>query len=273
MSKIAIIADIHGNREALQTALKDIKKKQCEQIICLGDIISKGKFTNECVEMVRKNCHVVLRGNCDDYFTKEHDLENLNETDRKRVVRLQSELSEENEEYLANLPFCHEFYLSGRLVRVFHAGPDSAYNYSNTLMNAPVEKKYAMFEPNVLTISDKLADVIVHGHIHTQSMNKLFHRTLICCGSIGNNLEYVRKGEWDGQVLNTTCVNYVVLEGILDSLELNEFKIEFIQVPYDVEKEIKDSEGIDEFEALAGELRNGRYRDLEKINRLLKLKN
>ena len=70
-----------------------------------------------------------------------------------------------------------------------------------------------MFEPNVLTLSDKIADVVVYGHIHIQLMNKMYNRTLICCGSIGNNLEYIRKEKKDANILNTTCENYVILVG------------------------------------------------------------
>ncbi len=39
--KIAIISDIHGNLEALKATIKDIEKKQVDQIICLGDTIAK----------------------------------------------------------------------------------------------------------------------------------------------------------------------------------------------------------------------------------------
>ena len=42
MSSIAVISDIHGNLEALKSVLEDIKKRNIEKIICLGDIIAKG---------------------------------------------------------------------------------------------------------------------------------------------------------------------------------------------------------------------------------------
>ena len=38
MERIAIISDIHGNLEALRTVLSDIKKRNIDRIICLGDI-------------------------------------------------------------------------------------------------------------------------------------------------------------------------------------------------------------------------------------------
>ena len=140
MNKIAIISDIHGNREALKTTLEDIKRRKCDKIICLGDIISKGRFSNECVDLIRENCDVVLRGNVDDYFSKEHDLNNIDEKERKKILKYKLELTAKSKEYLSNLPFCYEFYLSGRLIRLFHAGPDTIYNYSNVGAFASIEK-------------------------------------------------------------------------------------------------------------------------------------
>ena len=181
------------------------------------------------------------------------------------------ELTSENKEYLSNLPFCYEFYLSGRLVRLFHAGPDSIYNYSNVGIFASIDKKYKMFEPNVLTLSDNIADIVVYGHIHIQLMNKMYNRTLICCGSVGNNLEYIRNEEKDGNILNTTCANYVILEGKMESKEHDTLDIDFIQVQYDIDKELEDSKDKMENDELFYELKHGKYRDDNKINRLLSL--
>lgn len=40
--KLAIFSDIHGNLQALEAILKDIKEKEIEDIYCLGDVISIG---------------------------------------------------------------------------------------------------------------------------------------------------------------------------------------------------------------------------------------
>ncbi len=42
MDKIAIISDIHGNLEALNVVLNNIKERKINKIFCLGDIIAKG---------------------------------------------------------------------------------------------------------------------------------------------------------------------------------------------------------------------------------------
>ena len=39
MDKIAIISDVHGNITALNAVLNDIKNRNINKIICLGDSI------------------------------------------------------------------------------------------------------------------------------------------------------------------------------------------------------------------------------------------
>jgi predicted phosphodiesterase len=45
--KYALIADVHGNLEALHVVLDDIKKQKCTQAACLGDIVGYSKFRVE----------------------------------------------------------------------------------------------------------------------------------------------------------------------------------------------------------------------------------
>lgn len=74
MEKIAIISDIHGNLEALKSVLKDIEERKVNKIMCLGDIIAKGTHQQECVELIKDKCDIILRGNCDEYFTSDINL-------------------------------------------------------------------------------------------------------------------------------------------------------------------------------------------------------
>ena len=97
---------------------------------------------------------------------------------------------------------------------------------------------------------------------------RYYNRSLICSGSVGNNLEYIRNEKKDGNILNTTCANYVIIEGVLDSKEYDTLDVDFIQVQYDIDKELEDSKGNIE-DATIYELINGRYRDTEKISNIL----
>ncbi len=145
--KIAIISDIHGNLEALKATLKDIEKRKVDKIICLGDIIAKGVHPKECIELIRKNCEIVLQGNCDLHFSKEYNnITEFSEQEQKRIKWNQSLISKEDREYLLNLSFCYEFYMSGSLVRLFHATPEA--NNKAILNVDSIETKYQMFLPS-----------------------------------------------------------------------------------------------------------------------------
>jgi predicted phosphodiesterase len=60
----AIISDIHGNFEALQKVLADIKSQGIEEIYCLGDIIGYGPNPCECIDAV-SDTQLCLLGNHD----------------------------------------------------------------------------------------------------------------------------------------------------------------------------------------------------------------
>ncbi|WP_231690922.1 metallophosphoesterase family protein [Aureliella helgolandensis] len=60
----AIVSDIHGNLEALKAVLADIQSQNCEQIICLGDIVGYGPEPQACIDAVREFDATIL-GNHD----------------------------------------------------------------------------------------------------------------------------------------------------------------------------------------------------------------
>ena len=115
MGKLAIIGDIHGNREALRATLSDIEERRCDRVVCLGDIIAKGSFGDVCVSLVREKCDVVLRGNCEDYFMNDQQPRPVTPQERARILARRAEISPENQRYLLSLPPCYELYVSGRL--------------------------------------------------------------------------------------------------------------------------------------------------------------
>ena len=55
MQKIAVISDIHGNMQALDTVLNDIKKQNPDKIICLGDYAMAGPQPSETIDFFIKN--------------------------------------------------------------------------------------------------------------------------------------------------------------------------------------------------------------------------
>ncbi len=248
MDKIAIIADIHGNLTALETVLKDIKKRDITHIYCLGDIAIKGVSPNEVTDLVRENCEVVVRGNCD-HLLAHNCVIKLQEWTRNRMTK-------ENVDYLGNLPFSHDFYLSGHLIRLFHASPYSLKHIFNPL-HSNAENEYAKFEltsPLQLfentkflgkTDSDPVPDIVGYAHIHSPNLFRFKNKTIFNTGSVGLPIEIDNDME-DAELSHfSTISSYIILEGKLDSKEISEYSINFIRLPYDLKKEIKKLEESD----------------------------
>ncbi len=260
MEKIAIISDIHGNLEALKTVLQDIAKRKIDHIFCLGDTVAKGTHMHECLELVRKNCEVVIQGNCDYAYSLPIPKEKWDT--RYRWNR--QKLTEDDIAYLRSLPFSYEFYLSGRLVRIFHATPS---NIQGTVGNIDsLENLYNLFLPSDKTPSQEKADLVLYGHLHTAFLQKIYNRTIINVGSVGNSLDIFRNIEKDGKATNTTVANYVILTGEYGSKDNNSsLSYEFVNIPYAIENELSKNNDNIEKESYASELRNGCYRDQNKI--------
>lgn len=258
--KIAVISDIHSNLEALKTVLKDIKKRNIDGIICLGDIASKGFNTKECLKLIKENCHIVIKGNWEDSLNKTDIVDELK---KKRIAFVLNQIDKEELNYLINLPFSIEFYMSGRLIRLFHSHPKNINELIGNIER--IDRYYSLFLPSEYT-SNLKADVVIYGHIHTQYMQKLYNRTILNTGSVGNAVDIYRNSNKDGNVENTTLANYLIIKGDYNSKKYSDFSYEFVNVKYDIAKEIKSNKNNFEFATYKEELLTGRYRDEERIH-------
>ena len=264
MDRIAIISDIHGNLEALKSVLNDIKERNINRIFCLGDIIAKGTHQQECVDLVKEKCEVIIKGNCDEYFTSDIDLSTKTPSEINRITWNKNKLNYETKKYLNNLPYCYEFYMSGRLVRLVHAHPEKIDKFAGNIDK--IDRLYELFLPSCNTISNEKADVLIYGHIHTPYVQKIYNRMIIKTGSVGNAIDVFRNDEKDGNVKNTTVANYLIISGNFDSKNIDErISYELVSVPYDIDKELNDNNDNIEFESYKEEIKKGKYRDMTKI--------
>lgn len=74
--KIAIISDLHSNREALEAVFAHIRDRAITTLYCLGDIVGYGPDPEFCVDLVRGHAKVTLMGNHDDALF--HDASDFN---------------------------------------------------------------------------------------------------------------------------------------------------------------------------------------------------
>ena len=264
MDKIAIISDVHGNLEALKTTLDDIKKRNINRIFCLGDIVAKGIHQQECVDLIKQNCEVIIKGNCEAYYANDNiDLSNKTQTEIDDVTWHKHKLNAETRNYLNNLPYCYEFYMSGRLVRLLHAHPEKINKFVGNIDT--IDRLYSLFLPSPNTISDQKADILIYGHVHTPFIQKIYNRVIINTGSVGNALDVFRNDAKDGDVRNTTVANYLILSGDFDSKNIDEkISYELVFVPYDIDKELSDNHDSMVSKLYETEIREGKYRDMTR---------
>jgi predicted phosphodiesterase len=65
MAVYGVIADVHGNREALRVALEYLEAEAVDRLVCLGDIVGYNADANECVNMVMRRHVECIAGNHD----------------------------------------------------------------------------------------------------------------------------------------------------------------------------------------------------------------
>lgn len=260
---IAIISDIHGNYQALKAVIEDIRSKNIEIIICLGDIIGKGINSRKCIDLIRQNCVTVLRGNVDERFCMNPDEFKDDENEYNRISFYQKALNQDDIDYLSNLPLSEEFYMSGNLIRLFHAFPNNPYKTINNYA-LDFRKKYEMFEP-VSNTSNNIADVVIYGHVHYHFMEKIYGKTLINCGSVGSSGCPILEDGYNS-IDEISNAHYLIITGNLNDKENGKIEFSFESVPYDKETEIEESNKAENIEPQYDVLlKTGYYPALPKV--------
>lgn len=98
-----IISDIHGNLEALEAALEELRG--VDAFLCLGDIVGYGPDPGECLDRVRALPRLIcVAGNHDLAAVGAYDLGWFNPFARAAVEWTAGQLTPEQQDYLRNLP-------------------------------------------------------------------------------------------------------------------------------------------------------------------------
>ena len=173
MTKLAIIADIHSNLEAFKTVLKEINKLEIKKIYCCGDIVGYGAEPNECVELVRKNRIISVKGNHDIGCVNLQDKELFNQWGRAAIEWSNKILSDKNKQVLFNLPK----YLEAEDVYFVHGSPrDYLWEY--------VYPDYSAWD--FREFFKKIGkDILVTGHTHLPFVRNFKNKIAINPGSVG----------------------------------------------------------------------------------------
>jgi len=106
--RLLIISDVHANLTALEAVLEDADSY--DTVLFLGDLVGYGPDPNECVERVRDLPDLVaLVGNHDAAVLNQLSTDAFNTEARHTVTWTQDNLSQENIDYLSELPSKFKF--------------------------------------------------------------------------------------------------------------------------------------------------------------------
>jgi diadenosine tetraphosphatase ApaH/serine/threonine PP2A family protein phosphatase len=139
---LAIVSDIHGNLEALETVLADLDRRKPDAVVCLGDFVGYGASPNPCIELLRPRIEAAVLGNHDDAAIGSATLEGFNHEAARAARWTRDQLTPEYHDYLKALPMSVRWH-DAHLV---HASPSEPEAWHYVLSPAEADYEMGCFE-------------------------------------------------------------------------------------------------------------------------------
>ncbi len=214
--KIAVISDVHGNIDALDSVLKDIEDNRADIILSTGDMVGYLPYPNEVVERMQNERILSIQGNHDLVIAGGEAL-TADMMEGMTTVELQSggsriytnnTISDMNRRYLSELPKTLTLTFGEMAVKLVHGSPERIDEYMYDDTDALQEAAAALD-----------ADVLIMGHTHKAYHRMIDGKHFINAGSAGKP----KHGNPNG--------SYVMLE-----FEGNALSAEIREVAYDYDR-------------------------------------
>ena len=237
--KIALFSDIHANLPALEVVLADMEQRKPDAVYCLGDLVGYNIWPNEVIAEIRKRGIPTIAGNYDFGIGRSSDdcgcaykTDEEREMGKVSISFTNQIVGSEERAYLRSLP-AHiriEYQLNNDKLNLLlvHGSPRKINEY---LFEDRDEKSMLRI------MVDANADIMCFGHTH-----KPYHRILsqttahdirfrhaINIGSVGKP----KDGNADA------CYVILTIDEQSSVLAKDTVIVEFIRLPYDVEKAAK----------------------------------
>jgi putative phosphoesterase len=184
--KIAVISDIHGNMDALEAVMEDIKKEECEKVFALGDYAMAGPEPGETINWFFKKQFdenfKIIQGNTDLMIADYN--ENLYKILREKAPIMAEALKYDakvlnqiQKDFLKKLPMQLEVDEYGVKILLVHGSPRR--NNEDILPGMPLEAVEEIIEGT----TEKL---ILCGHTHVPcGYQTNTNQTVVNVGSVG----------------------------------------------------------------------------------------
>jgi predicted phosphodiesterase len=197
MTRLAVLADIHGNLPALTAVLADLARFPVDDVIVAGDVINWGPFSAAVLAVVAERGWVALRGN-NEYYLLDHLTPRApaawsNRTQWAMLDWLRGQVSTAQHRAIAAWPDTLSLcYPDAPALRVVHGSPRG--NNDPLYLNAPEAELAA-------ALAGVEEHTVIAGHTHLPMDRQVGGWRVLNPGSVGVPL--------DGQHLG----RYLLLEG------------------------------------------------------------
>lgn len=105
--RVAILADVHANLEALEAVLAAIRREGVDETVCLGDVVGYNAEPSACLDRVRASARVVVAGNHDWDSVRDESVAGTSPDARLAQQWTRERLSPAEARYLRALPRIH----------------------------------------------------------------------------------------------------------------------------------------------------------------------
>ena len=223
MALYGVVADIHGNREALETVLGYLEHRGIRRLLCLGDIVGYNADPDECAAMVRTRGAVTISGNHDLIGIGRLGFERCSNQAKYALKRTRRTLGRATAEWLATLP---PTQLVERQVALVHGGVRDVQLYMKT--EAQIRENAAFLRTDLPG-----AKLCFFGHSHEQGIIEVEGETVRKVALEENNLlnrnllYFINPGSVDASRKRSDKYAQCA---ILDTLD---WRIEFLRLRYD----------------------------------------
>ncbi len=189
--KIAVVADIHGNLEALTAVLADLQQQGAGRIICLGDSVGYGPDPDAVVSRLRQMHAVSVLGNHEFALMDERARRWLNFQAAENNAATEKLLSAANKEYCCTLP---PFLVVADAHLVHAYPPDSVFRYLNRQSDTKIADLFAATRPRLFFVGHTHRLMLVTGQKGLITRRALKEETvalemdkkyIVNCGSVG----------------------------------------------------------------------------------------
>lgn len=223
--KFGVIADIHGNFEGLQAALKKLCRLGAEEIFCLGDVVGYGAEPELCWATVKRTCSLVLEGNHEAILTGKIDNSHCSALGQQSAIWTRAHVSDAVRSELAKLPFRAKRY--GAVF--YHSSPqnDGSWPYLNQT------------EQIMEAFTAELSPLVFYGHTHRPRitlvdrvsgaviMDELIQKTKMVSVNLSCQCCYINPGSVGQQRDTHTDASFAVCE-----LDGKMAQIQVLRIPY-----------------------------------------